>query len=440
MKKRFVLVCVVLVVTLAVIYLYRYRRPLNMEGKVPVQATQVVHLNLRQIEHHLLMDVIKSPFEFSSSGKSKMNQDGIGLNDVITIPRNIFFYTNTSTLKNGWFSNKIKVKDVGKLHEYLLKQGFKTETGKQFVKDRIVIGVSANDAIIAYRIADDSIHIVLSNLIDNNDYQNEDDLIVRTLSNATSDITYTSTGGDSLNANFKKGAFEILGELNTDLFLTNEFAVTESSIAAFNTKINKEHRVFKSLFKHLDKEKFREFSKLSMDSIVNKWDGSVVFDLKQIDEKIDTIITYEYDDDFNRIEKQSVQKQLIPNFTLQLGEGEELTEYFYKKNMAKLVEGDTVFVGMPLYKTYFSNSDNRLLLSSQNNSSIRLQGQTSYKLYSHIAVNKYLKTPLEYVDFSNKPFADKINIISITLTVDNKLAVKITLNETEQNFVTTLVE
>ena len=121
MKKRLAFIFLGILILLSVIYLLRYKRALVYEDKVPKSATEVIHVNLRQIEHHILADVIKYPLKYIDFKIPKKKKDSLLLKKTISIPRNLFFYTNEAQFNGIWISSFIKVKKQEKLWAYLIE-------------------------------------------------------------------------------------------------------------------------------------------------------------------------------------------------------------------------------------------------------------------------------------------------------------------------------
>ena len=152
MKKKFGYFFVTICLTLLVLYLFRYKRALVIEDKIPSMATAVVQVNLRQIEHHLLVDAIKNPSKYISFRRKR--KGAVSLKKTIIIPRNLLFFTNTSNLKDAWISSFVSIRDSAKLKTYLLQEGFeesRDERFRLFKRDRLVIGIANSKLVIVYR-------------------------------------------------------------------------------------------------------------------------------------------------------------------------------------------------------------------------------------------------------------------------------------------------
>ncbi len=445
MKKKLAYLFIAISIVVLVLYLFRYKRALIIEDKVPITATEIVQIDLRQIEHHLLVDVIKNPFKYINF-KSKKKTHTPSFSKAIVVPRNLLFFTNKSSLKGAWYSSIIELKDGEEFRKYLLQDGFKLLENKSvelFSKNRIVIAISGGRVLIAYKQQQDvSVNTAIQTLFKETSFYKKDNDILKSISNSQSDITYTNLEADFLEADFKKGLFEIKGKIFSDLFVTDTYSeYSKNSIGFFATKINRNHPVFRALISNKNKVKFNEFTKLSIDSIVDKWNGSVMVDLKAIDKKTDTIVTYTYDDDFNKIEKKSVQELNIPHVAIVLGNNANLYAYFYNNDAVQIVENDTLFTSIPLYKMYAQRQENALNIFTKKQFNSSTLKEIKYKLNTHIDINKYLENPLEFSLLPIKnDYSQLLKNASAKLTTNDELLIQVRLKEDNRNFLAQFIK
>ncbi len=437
MKKKLGYLFITICIALLVLYLFRYKQGLIIEGKVPSTATEVVQIDLRQIEHHLLFDAIKNPLKYISFKSKKKGT--VSLRKAIVIPQNLLLFTNPSILKDAWFSSFVNIKDNDKLKSYLLQEGFEESRDEKLVlfrKDKLVVGVTNNKLVIAYKKHQDQsvIKAILAVFEEVSFYKKNTDLL-KSISDSKSDISYASVQADFLEADFKNGLVEIKGKIYSELFKSDTYAEqSKNSIGFIAAKINKEHIIFKSFLSKRNKTKFDGFTKLSLDSIVSKWNGSIAFNLKAVDQKIDTIITYEYDDDFNKIEKKSVQELNIPDVTITLGSQVGLYTYFHDNKAVKIIANDTLFTSIPLYKMYVSEQNNGLDIFTQKQFSATSTNKEQFKLKVQIDIHKYFENPLEFslIPVKNKYF-QLVRNASATITTDDEVLVQVRMRENNRN-------
>lgn len=442
MKKRFIYFFIGVFVLLAIGYFLRYKQASSINNKVPINATAVINIDLRQIEHHILIDVLTNPLSYIDFKSSKKKKDSLSILDAISIPKNIFFYTNDTDFKGFWLSSIVKIKDTQELYEYLSREQFKKNRENNFTiykKNRIELVIKNEQLIIAFNNSKMESIPIFQTVFKNTNFLSKGAKLFIPIVNSKSDICYSSLNDDFLEVNFRKGAFDLVGTFKSDFFIIEkqrEFSY--NSIASVTTKINKDHKFFSAYLSDEKLPKFKEVTNLSLDSILRKWNGSIDFKLKSINSKTDTIITYEYDDDFNKKEKVTTQKLVVPDLELFLGSEKDSTlyNYFKQKKAIQIIESDTLFTSMPLNKLYANSTSSTLIISSQNDISGISVKENKIKLNAYFNIKKYMQKPLEFSFIPTKnSFLQLIKDTSVQLSNKNELFVKVNLKSAKRNFI-----
>ena len=441
MKKRLGFIFLGILILLSVIYLLRYKRALVFEEMVPNSATEIIHVNLRQIEHHILVDAINNPLKYIDFKWPEKKKDSLQLKKAISIPRNLFFYTNDTQFNGIWISSFIKVKKQEKLSAYLIRDGFVKSNDKDitlFRKKNVALAIKDKQLIVAFKKNKEaSISAVAGEIFEEKKFLSKTSDVLKSIVNSKSDISYAAVTDDFVEANFKNGLFEVLGTLHSDVFLIlKDGDFSKNSLGYISTKINKEHKLFKALIVEENRRKFNNFTKLSIDSIISKWNGSFAFNLKSINSKTDTIVTYDYDDDFNKIEKIAVQELIVPELDFSFDADSNLFGYLSNKNAIQVIEGDTVFTSMPLYKLYASTTATALNIATQKDFSGVAVKENKIKLNAYFNIEKYMQKPLDFSFLPTKnTYLQLLKETSIMYTTDNKLSIKLVLKNSERNFI-----
>ncbi len=438
MRRKLGYLFVVVCAALLMLYFYRYKRAAPIEGKIPVSATEIVYVDVRQIEHHVLIDVLKNPLKYINFKRRTKEKES--LRKAISIPQNLVFFTNGSSLKNAWFSSFIAVKNLDKLKVYLVQEGFVQVSNAKldiFNKGVITIAISDENLVIALKKQQNhSVSSTMERIFRETNFHKESSNLLASISKSESAISYVNTASDFLEGNFTKGLFTLKGKVNSNLFLDVSYNENpESSVGFIATQINKKHPLFQALFSKETKKKFDNFTKLSLDSIVDKWNGNFVFNLKSVNKKNDTIVTYEYDDDFNKIEKKTIQNLTVPDLRMQLGEEDDLYAYFDENGAIKLVEGETLFTSIPLYKLYAKEQNGTVqILTSKEFGDETIKTMKS-KFKAYVNLQKYVETPLEFpvVDIESSTLK-QLNDVSVELSMKNEFSLLVSSKNNNRNF------
>ncbi len=452
MRKRLVYILLGITAILLATYFIRYKQASNFTDRIPATATAVININTRQLEHHLLIDLLTHPSSYidfiPSIAEDSVEEESFSLTKGISIPKNILLYTENDALEDTWLTSVFEIDDVEELSAYLLSEKFiKQQHGAidVFKKGNISFAIKSKKLIISlnYKSEKDMLG-KLEAIFNETNFLLTTAPLLKTIVNSKSDICFASTEKNFLEANFKKGKLEVLGMLNSysDLFTANsQPKFPENSIAYISGKFNKKNSYFQKLLGSDNQRKFEEFTHLSIDSIISKWDGNFSVNLKSINHKIDSIITYDYDDDFNKVEVISTQQIIVPDVNISLGKmpDNSLFHYFEQKNAIKIIATDSIFAAIPLYG--FLASDKDKILEIYTIATSEYQKRQSSKLSGHFNLASYLQNPLDMsllsVDSTYKNF---INDISVALSNENEFHLEINAIDSERSFLGQLIK
>ena len=440
MKKRYAFLLMISILLIS-IYIFRYKRALNFNHRVPRTATALVNIDLRQLEHHVLVDFFKNPFTYISF-KSSKTKDRKSFIDAISIPRNILFFNNDSNVKGAWFSSFIKVNSNKELTAYLVAQKFNKTKWKDFdvfSKNNIVLAVHNNRLVVAYKMyKETSILYALEAIFNETDFYPKTSAILKPIITSRSDMSFITLNNDFLEANFKKGLFEITGHISSDIFMAQKQSeLPANSVALIVAKINKKNSLFNDFFGKLNQSKFKELTHLSVDSIARKWNGTLYFNLKSVLTRTDTIITYDYDDNFNKIEKKATQKVAVPElvFNLEREEDAKLYDYLLEEKAIQIVENDTLFTAIPIYKLYAHRTKKGLEISTDIAISEIPVKENMNKLNAYFDIEKYMQYQLGFTFLpTEKKYIELIKKTSIQLSEKDELSLEIDLINKKRNF------
>ncbi len=119
------------------------------------------------------------------------------------------------------------------------------------------------------------------------------------------------------------------------------------------------------LIKNSWKEKLNKWMGFPVDSILMTRPKTLSFSLQEVKSRVDSAITYEFDDDFNEIEVIQENKVDEPSFLFSLeGNNNDLIMEYLKKK--KSVDSQNIFVNIPLVKTKAISSPKSFQLISEN--------------------------------------------------------------------------
>ncbi len=424
MKKRILYIIGSISIILAIIYLLRYKTGNDISHNIPSDAVAVVNINLRNLEHHLLMDILKHPLEYIKTEPSKnKDKSSFKFYKAVEIPRNLILYTKNNNYST-WFSEPLLLTDKEGLLSNLSRKKFK----KVKVRDVLVYKrdnfyVFVEDEYISLCFSAESIvHAVSFYEVKSTLLDSESDLF-KQLEKTRNDLVFVTNNGTLIKGDFVNGAIDFKGIIKSNLFNT-VMTNTNEGLIGFDVNINKNNSFYQSFTNTVNRDKFAKVTQLSFDSIQTYWNGNLHFRLRNFTKQRDTIKTYEYDDDFNKIEKIAIQEDIVPDFAMRLETNNSLKNYLINQNALQIVDGDAIFTTFPLAKIYITTADSKIGLYTKSgiNKSIN-----SSKFNLHFDIKAYQKQSGESIYTINNIV--KFNKVDINIDKDNQLSARLLMSK-----------
>ncbi|WBX73478.1 hypothetical protein PG913_11670 [Tenacibaculum pacificus] len=440
MLKKVIFIILIIICTVFTFGYFRYNRTVNTANKIPVSADVVIRMNLREIEYTMLKDVVKHPFLYFKSIKNNQHKKAFSLFDEVVFPSNVFFYSNNNVLKNTWVSTTIEIKNKMRLLSFFNQDKFVKKTLEKadyFINKKTVYLINKNQLRIVFNLDEISnIETKLNTILNTNNYLNDENSIVQKLKNSKELIAISTKSKSFLELGVDENEISIIGELSEKNmpFLSYKTSVTNRSVLSFSGKVKKTF-----LFDYLkksSKDNFEKLTNVSLDSIQTHWNGDFNVKLASFIYKKDTILTYEYDDDFNKIATTTIQKTIVPDLNISLG-GSYIFTYLSSKKAIKNINGEKILVVNPLFKTYADKNSKELFLYSK-----KAVHANYYKNNQHVNnkfslffdVEEYLKTQEDSLIISND-YLTGIKNVKAVITKNNKVDFKVVFKNTPQSFI-----
>ena len=349
LKKVLYTVLLLMAILFTVGYL-RYNPTVNFNGQVPASAKTVVRINLRAIEYAFLKEALTS-FSSPSSFSKKKKKKSTSLLKAVGIPTDILFYSTTDYKQ--WVSTAITIKDVAVLTKYLTEQKFKKQADTIFVKNGISCVINKNALKIV-------VGKIPADVFKETKYLTEADASLSKLKNTKGLVALASEKDEvSLVVNDKQ--LTIVGSLSvlSTVFNAEEVAGVQGAIGQLSGSLNTGY--LKANLNDSWKAKFNRLTNLSLDSVLAKSSGRFTASLDGFKVKKDTVVTYDYDDDFNKIETKTIEESSFPLVDITV-KGVSLYEYLAREKAIQQVANVNRFVLMPLFTMQAENKENGLRL------------------------------------------------------------------------------
>jgi len=336
---------------------YRYNKSYN--DVIHKNANSIIKINVDGIYKSIAVNFLQNPgYYLSKNDKTdKLAEAKNGL----SFPSNIFLFT-VNGMANDTFFGSIPLSNINDFRNYVKR---KWSIGKFEIKDGLLMGKNQNQkitvAIFKNRIAfsysnkNESTFSILKDLLKRENILSKDHIAVSKLKNNTDHLFYLY-GKTEIFANFNAGNISIGGLLPQLHHNQQEIQFNPQSAVQFY--INAPIQNFGKVNFQID-----NYS-LNLDTISKYYNGLATFELIKATKQSDTVITYEYNDDFEKVEQVTVKNVMVPEmvFTLK-SNGIGLANYLKRGGILDYnnVLNKKVF---PLYAVYANYNNQKFSLST----------------------------------------------------------------------------
>jgi hypothetical protein len=344
MKKRKIIIPLFLLLAVAV-YFVAFHKDKSLQY-IPDNADAVVLIDTKKLTGQYLFSLVTHPSKWSGS-KIKSKSSGSVKYSGIRIPDFLQVFHIKNTRLSEWYT-VLELKDPQKFIGFLKSQKFEYKGKNRFQKDQLFFMIDGNYCIAGT--SDHAFETIQKKLLQSSLYHvwDADKFIQNTL------------GSISFISGHKIRNFSI--ELNEDEIEINN----NSNPEILNTIASKAEKGNQFLELELDKENIRNFSHFFNKRIANSSQINslrAVADLEQIN---DTIVTYEYDDNFNEVEKKAVQKIIQPSYMVDIlsNDPEKTWQYFQSE---KWINNENQFTAIPFQPNKITSNNNGITIKSTRN-------------------------------------------------------------------------
>lgn|GEM_PF-620196 len=363
-RNKFKRVAIILaaVVFLLLLFAYSYlalRKYNAYRNTVHGDANFIIKVDADQLYCSMALDYLGNP-SFYRGKNVKSTESGL------SIPAQFFVYTVKSKSAQTYFC-AMPVADTLLLRKFVrqklgvsaLKNMGQYVSGKS-ANGRLTIAFNANTFAIGYSFKRENVEDIIADLINGENMLSDKDQKLVKLKALKSHLAYVfddymGTG------DFKDGQLHIEGDFNLSGFTINEKTFSHRVFdkdAAVKMWLN----VKPSLNERFGGIKVKDYE-LYPDSLLKYCNSYFDLEMGNPVSQTDTVITYLYNDDFEKEETITSRIEEVPGInSVVSGNATGLFNYLSAANMVK---GDVVNKEFfPLYKLYLKRKENELVLST----------------------------------------------------------------------------
>ncbi|GGE67057.1 hypothetical protein EV200_10887 [Pedobacter psychrotolerans] len=422
--KKFLKITAAIFLLLLIFFvgLFKYRQYNANQISVPKEATAIIKISMDEIYKSLAMNMLlNAEYYLKSDTNKKIDISTRNFKHGLKIPASVYFYTIKDQPETALFS-RFEINQFNDFETFIKnKLGFKIlkkQNGITFA------GSELGNVIVCYDLSNVAVVVsgdarnfdsALMNVLKENNFQKIGSKF-KSLKESTHHIAYFDAE-NSVTTDFNNG------EININADFANHFLIPAAK--PNHRKFSKESTAIAWLnadFVKSPNKKIRlKNSILERDSLLKYYKGYLDFEWTNTTTQTDSIITYEYNDDFEKTEKVALQKRSVPNLMLNIkAEKNLLIKYLNEKQVVNLDSGTMSKTVFPLYKVFVGGNQNQLQLTTNKNNKIDT---------TQIPANEFFSLNVDFVKLNSS-----MNIPGLTqrLKLFKHLEVKGTSMTTEQ--------
>jgi len=341
MKKKYIFLIIIVLLSIGVYFLF-FHKDKSLKY-IPENADIVVLVDVKKAKRQYISSYIAHPskwFEEKNGAKNKISVTDSGLE----IPDFLQIFHLNNTKISEWYT-VLEINDKEKLSLFLKDRKFINDGKGIFKSNQFFVKINGEKCIVG-----------TSDLNFNNIGKPFSEKFRNNVLNADSFM------GDGL------GSISFISELRTQNFSVDlqddEIEIkNKQNSTNFELLISGLYKKTQFLEADLDSENIKKISSVFKENIK---DSALVNDLKMsanLTQVNDTIVSYEYDDNFNEIEKITYQKIVQPDFEIVLQTSNPEKAWMYFKNK-KWINAKNQFTAIPFQPNLISVNKNHISIKS----------------------------------------------------------------------------
>lgn len=392
----------------------------------------IITLDVKKITNTFIWNFITTPSQWKSSNWFSSSKEGkVSWDDMISLPDYVFIFHRTGEPNNAFYT-VVDINDKQDFVKGLQQYHFeKTVTGSYLSKETGIEFIQNGDKLLIGNAAvEDKSYLqkVSAELFTQNKIITEDSL-AKTV-NAGSHLAIDTR---LFSSSIFEGEYIIQGNFDDEKLVvstvlpiskaihlnTTKFNYTDSSLLSFGCT-----QPGPDIKKILPATAWSNISKtvnFNIDSLLLQTNQQYRLDVTGIYPRIDSAVSYTYDDDFNPIEKVVVNKVEEPafNFIVQGNSVEKIYDYWISSGTVEKNGDSSLFTPVPFVKSYCRVENKNILMVTANNYKAAPSSNTiDCMLFLKIVLTKLPPSLLHYLPVSASPLLK--NIETVEAIISNK--------------------
>jgi hypothetical protein len=403
-KKKWALV-ILLVLTVFGWYKLFYKT-YNINA-VAQNADAIVAIDVKRITNTIIWQFITTPSQWKISSRSSKKDATINWKDVIELPDYILAFHVKNQPNNVWHT-KFTIKSGIRVDRALNQYNFKAIGNNEYINEEmgVYIFYTDNQILISSLTAENKVYAkeVVDELFTQKKFIAKETL--SKLIAAKSHLAALFTANTFLQedaivkANFDKEKISINSTFKPQpkyTFTENDFLFSSNALLALH--FTQPTPSVYNLLDDVTKQKISKALNFNADSLFLVSSKNYQLHLNNFVNRVDSAITYTYDDEFNKIEKVVVNNVQEPvyNFTVNGDSVNRIYSYWQQSKVIEQTASGNLFTAMPFVKSYCSVLNNQLSIQPFNYTTLPTNNNFKGVLYLQILLDKIPANLLNYL-------------------------------------------
>lgn len=365
--KKFLKITAAIAILLLLCYFgfFKYRQIQANNISIPVSTNALLKINVDELYKTIALSYVKHPNQYLGTDKKGIKEKIDDLNTGLKIPANIYIYSLNGKAKTTFFSS-FEIADMLAFSRFIQKKSSlplikKDENFFQSKDSTFCILFNKTTVSLAYTPQKEQLKTILQAILDKKNMVKLGDSQFNRLASLPDHVSFQNIENFS-KINFTDGKISLSNEFINKMF--------EPAAKPQHRVLNPESTIsmwlngkFKSGL--IKKNQTINPSLLSKDSFFRFYKDYVDFEWTNTTTQVDTIVGYEYNDDFEQVEKKILQDRKIPSIAINLNADDKAVSN-YLKSLGALDQstGKISSLMIPLYQVYFKGNSGNVQLST----------------------------------------------------------------------------
>lgn len=389
--KKFLKIAAVILISLLIFFIgtLKYRNYSANQIAIPKNTTSLVKICVDEILKTLALNAISNPVRYFKSDTGKnVGRSFKRLDHGLSIPANLYLYTIKDQPSTSLFA-RFKIRNLKNFEDFLSKAiGFKIKKVSNKLKyaksvlGNIAICYDEKSAAVVFSSHIANFDAALKDVLNEKNFKKMSDGGFSQLISSSSHVAFEENA-QFAELNFKNGEISFNGIFNTPEGVKIKTGLYSHQPANTNNVMN---FWLNADFERNTKKEFKLKNVLiEQDSLVKYYQGYIDMEWINTIKQTDSIITYEYNDDFEKAQKVTLQQKDVPNFLINISaDALPLKNYLARQNLIHL---DSAMVNksvFPLYQVFVGGNSKQVIFSTKREPSLH---QYSQKTNNFLSLN-----------------------------------------------------